>query len=152
MRAALLALGCLVVASTALAQDPAAGSDCHPVSPTSRVVVTMDDGTRVGGTLLCLGEQVMTLAAGGLIATRPLAGVRRIATPSDGVLDGLLKGAAIGAIIAGVLCLECDADYRTQALLGYALMGVAFDALHSHSRTIYEGAPRRAALGVRVRF
>jgi hypothetical protein len=63
----------------------------------------------------------------------------------------LLKGAAIGLVFGAILCLECATEYRLQTALGYAVMGVTIDALQSHAKTIYEGAPR-PSLGVRIRF
>jgi hypothetical protein len=144
----IVAVSCL--AAPARAQGVTSGDGCQPVVPT-RVVLTATDGARNTGTLLCLGAATVALLDEGGVTRRPLPDVRRIVTPGDGVIDGLLKGSAIGVLLWGALCHECDGSYRAQGILAYALLGVTLDALHSHRRTIYAG-PGRAAVRLRVRF
>ena len=126
---------------------------CLPVSPTSQVVVTLNSGTKVRGTLLCLGQQEVRLAGEGTVNRHPLADVRRIDKPRDGVNDGFLKGAAVGLIFWGVICPKCEPEYMLRSTLTYAFIGLAFDALQGNSKTIYRSGNKPAAsVAWRVRF
>ncbi len=125
---------------------------CHPVSPTERVVITNADGTKSRGSLLCLTEDDVVLAGAAGITRQPLGGVARITTQADSVWDGAAKGAAVPLIIWAVLCRECSADPMLRVTATYALIGMTFDALQSHRRTIYTGAKPAATVSWRLRF
>lgn len=125
---------------------------CVAMSPVSPVVMTLNDGSRLRGTLLCLSESGVAFAAEGQVMRRPLAEISRIEKPRDGVDDGFLKGAAIGLIVWGVMCTHCPAEYMLRATMGYAFMGLALDALHGGGTTLYRGAPPSASMSFRVRF
>lgn len=131
-----------VVATATAARAQTRDEPCHPVSPTSRVVVRMHDGASISGTLLCLTRDDFVLAQNGSTATLPLAAVRRIDTRADPVWDGALKGAAIPLIAMAVFCMgECELGAAVRAAAGYGLIGLTIDALQSHRRTIYVGRP-----------
>jgi hypothetical protein len=149
MRRALFALLLFAGPAAAAAQDLAAPA-CQPLSPT-QVVMVMADGTKVRGTLLCLGTQEVQVAAAGTVTRRPLVEIARIDKPRDRALDGFLKGAAIGLVGWAVFCPRCEAEYMLRSTLGYAFIGLALDALQTNTTTIYRGtAP--VQLAWRIRF
>jgi len=150
MRPVLMTLVFLGAATSSHAQEPT--RPCHPVTTTRPVVVTATDGSRLRGTLLCLSEDEVVLTRDGEVTTRTLSLVQRVAVPSDPVWDGAAKGAALGAIVWALWCGECDAGFSTRQILGYTLMGVAFDALQTNRQTIYAGRPRGASVAWRIRF
>lgn len=149
MRISPLVILCVAVTSVAQAQD---APDCHPVSPTDRVVVTMTDGQTIRGTLLCLTDRDVLLTRDGEIERTPLGSIRQIATPADPVWDGVLKGAAIPLVIWAIWCRECDAGFMLRPTLSYALLGLTFDALQTNRRTLYRGAKRPLAVAWTLRF
>ena len=107
----LLMLGMLCgVAGPAFAQQPAssasASKECWPVT-TSQVIVRTDAGMRKG-TLLCIGPDAVVLAGSDPL---PLSTVLEITRPRDGVLDGALKGAAVGLVVVALCAGECEAEY-----------------------------------------
>jgi hypothetical protein len=128
---------------------------CHPVSPTDRVVVTMTEGTKVVGTLLCLNDEAAAvLARDGQIATTPLSRIRTIRTRPDPVWDGALKGAVVPLIFWVVFCHGCEGATGPvlKAAGTYGLMGLTWDALQTNQKTIYAGSGRSASIAWRVRF
>jgi hypothetical protein len=128
---------------------------CHPVSPTDRVMVTMSDGARLVGTLLCLGDEAAAvLARDGQIATTPLSRIQTIRTQPDPVWDGALKGAIVPLIFWAVFCHDCDgaAGPFLKAAGTYGLMGLTWDALQTNQKTIYAGSGRSASIAWHVRF
>lgn len=141
-----------LVITCAARADAQSTTPCHPVSPTARVVITNTDGTKSRASLLCLTEEDVLVAGSGGISRQPLAGIARIATQADPVWDGAAKGAAVPLIIWAVLCRECSADPMLRVTATYALIGMTFDALHSHRHTIYTGAKPAATVSWRLRF
>jgi hypothetical protein len=134
------------------AQAQPAREKCHPISPTERVVVTAADGRTLRGSLLCLGERDLLLAADGVVTRHPLSDVRRVVTRADPVWDGAAKGAAIPLVVWAVLCRQCDSGTLLRATATYGLIGLAFDAIDSNRRTVYAGRPAAPTLAWRVRF
>jgi hypothetical protein len=149
MRMLLLSIAVLLTAVPADAQD--AGSRCHPVSPTDRVVVTTTTGSSIRGTLLCLSSDEVVLARDGGTLRTSLQAVTRIETRPDPVWDGAAKGAVIPIIFWLVFCHECDADPMVRAAAGYGLIGLTWDSLDRNTKTIYTGRPR-PTVGWRIRF
>ena len=90
----------LAVASSAFAQSDtgtiAGTKGCWPVTSRDQVVVHLNDGPARKGTLLCMGPEEIMLTGGGSL---PLSKIQKIEKPRDGVLDGMLKGAAVGLLI-----------------------------------------------------
>jgi hypothetical protein len=113
-----------------------------------RVVVHVDDGPALKGTLLCMGPEEIMLTGSG---TLPLSKIQKIEKPRDGTLDGMLKGAAVGLVILLFCVNECEGEYVLRATLGYAAMGATIDALQGNNKTIYRREPK-AAVAWRVRF
>jgi hypothetical protein len=152
MRILLSVVLLLGVTGSAFAQQTTgtiAGSPgCWPVTSRDRVVVRMDDGPARTGTLLCMGPEEIVLTGSG---TLPLSKILKIEKPRDSTLDGMLKGAAVGLIIAALCAGECEAEYVVRATLGYAAIGGAIDALQGNNKTIYRREPV-AAVAWRVRF
>src|ERR1044072_665600 len=83
----------------------AGSSGCWPVTSRDQVVVHMDDGSVRKGALLCLGPEEIMLTGTG---TLPLSTIKKIQKPRDGTVDGMLKGAAVGLIIAALCAGECE--------------------------------------------
>jgi hypothetical protein len=111
----------------------------------------MVDGSRLHGTLTCLGDNV-ELASGGKLSRMPLAGVARIAEPRDPVWEGPAVGAALGALFWALCGSGCDNGYMLRATGEYALLGLVIDAATSNNKTIYKTNARSPALSFRVRF
>ncbi len=143
-------LGLLGAATSAHAQD--AARSCHPVSLTRPVVVTVTDGGSLRGTLLCLNADEVVLSRDGVVTSRPLTSVHRVVVPADPIWDGAAKGAVAGAIFWALFCGECDAGFSARQVLGYTLIGAAFDALQPNRQIIYAGRPRSASVAWRIRF
>jgi hypothetical protein len=129
-------------------REAAEAGGCWPVTNRDRVVVHVDDGPARTGTLLCMGPQEIVLTGSG---TLPLSKIQKIEKPRDSALDGTLKGAAVGLIIAALCAGECEAEYVLRATLGYAAIGATIDALQGNNKTIYRRDPK-AAVAWRVRF
>jgi hypothetical protein len=126
----------------------AGSAGCWPVTTRDRVVVHVDDGPALKGTLLCMGPDEIMLTGSG---TLPLSKIREIEKPRDPTYDGMLKGAAVGLVIL-LFCLnDCEAEYVLRATLGYAAIGATIDAIQGNNKTIYRREPR-AAVAWRVRF
>jgi hypothetical protein len=123
-------------------------SGCWPVTSRDRVVVRMDDGPARTGTLLCMGPEEIVLTGSG---TLPLSKILKIEKPRDSTVDGMLKGAAVGLVIAVLCAGECEAEYVLRATLGYAVIGATLDALQGNNKTLYRRQPS-AAVAWRVRF
>ena len=143
----------LAVSGSAFAQDAAptaivASSGCWPVTNRDRVVVRMDEGPALIGTLMCMGPEEIMLTGSGVI---PLAKIRQISRPKDSSLDGVLKGAAVGLVILAFCAPDCPGEYVARATLGYAMIGGIMDALQGNDKTIYRRDPK-AVVGFRVRF
>src|SRR5262245_30266034 len=105
------------LAATARAQDTTA--QCHPVSPTERVVVTTNGGGKLRGTLLCLTDRELVLAANGQSVRTPLDMVRTVTTQADPIWDGAAKGAVVPLVIWAVFCHECAAEPMLRTTLAY---------------------------------
>ena len=150
MRAAVLTLIMLGVALPAAAQTGSVSgpSGCWPMTSRDRVVVHVDDGPALKGTLLCMGPEEIMLTGSG---TLPLSMIQKIEKPRDGTLDGMLKGAAVGLVLLLFCVNECEGEYVLRATLGYAAMGATIDALQGNNKTIYRREPK-AAVAWRVRF
>src|SRR5688572_12293325 len=150
MRAAVLTLFMLGVALPAAAQTGSVSgpTGCWPMTSRDRVVVHVDDGSALKGTLLCMGPEEIMLTGSG---TLPLSKIQKIEKPRDGTLDGMLKGAAVGLVILLFCVDECEGEYVLRATLGYAAMGAAIDAVQGNNKTIYRREPT-AAVAWRVRF
>jgi len=126
----------------------AGSAGCWPVTTRDRVVVHVDDGPALEGTLLCMGPEEIMLTGSGML---PLSKIREIARPRDPTYDGMLKGAAVGLVIL-LFCLnDCEAEYVLRATLGYAAIGATIDAIQGNNKTIYRREPR-PAIAWRVRF
>ena len=124
---------------------------CRRFDSPPAVVVTMRDGQRLRGTLMCLGDEV-ELATGGKLSRSPLSDVSRIAEPRDPVWDGAIKGAAMGAIFWALCGRGCDSSYMARATADYALLGLVIDAATSNNKTIYKANIRSPAISFRLRF
>ena len=145
MRALLTIVLLFGVTNSAFAQQSATATitgsaGCWPVTTRDRVVVHVDDGPALKGTLLCMGPEEIMLTGSG---TLPLSRIREIEKPRDPSLDGMLKGAAVGLIIVALCAGECEAEYVLRATLGYAAIGATIDALQANDKTIYQ-RPRPA--------
>lgn len=149
MRILLYLIPVLLTAVPAYGQD--AGTRCHPVSPTDRVVVTTADGGSIRGTLLCLSSDEVVLARDGGTFRTSLQTVKRIETRADPVWDGAAKAGVIPLIIWVLFCHECDAEPMLRAAAGYGLIGLTWDSLDRNTKTIYVGSPR-PTVGWRIRF
>ena len=138
------ALVCAAGAASAQSGDVATSGPCWPIAA-GQVRVHLTSGATMNGTLLCMGEQQIAVAAGSQVHTYPLASVGTIDKPPDGVLDGALKGAAVGVLLAVLCAGECDSGYVLRAFGAYTLAGALIDAADSHADVIYRaGAPRLA--------
>jgi hypothetical protein len=151
----ILAAGAPLRAQTAAADQPssaitAAGAPCRPYDTPPFVVVTMRDGRRLRGTLMCLGDHV-ELASGGKLSRTPLEAVAKIAEPRDPVWEGPVVGAALGGLFWALCGSGCDTGYMLRATADYALIGLVVDAATSNNKTIYKGGAR-PSLSFRFRF
>ena len=126
----------------------AGSSGCWAVTSRDQVVVHMDDGSARKGTLLCMGPEEIVLTGTG---TLPLSTIKKIQKPRDSTVDGMLKGAAVGLIIAALCAGECEAEYVLRGTLTYAAIGATIDALQGNNKTIYCREPA-AAVAWRIRF
>ena len=153
MRALLTIAILLGAAASSLAQQPSPGgivaaNGCWPLTSRERVVVDMDDGSARVGTLLCMGPEEIVLTGSGSL---PLSTIREISKPRDGILDGVLKGAAVGLVIVALCFGECEAEDLARATLGYAAIGGLIDSLQGNNKTIYRREPKAVAAW-RIRF
>ena len=153
--AVILVVGAPAGAQTAAADNPpatttAAAASCRPFDTPPFVIVTMRDGRRLRGTMLCLGDHV-ELASGGKLSRTPLDAVAKIAEPRDPVWEGPVVGAALGGLFWALCGSSCDAGYMLRATADYALIGLVLDAATSNNKTFYQGGPR-PSLSFRVRF
>ena len=127
-----------------------AGTACRRFDTPPLVIVTMRNGSRLRGTLTCLGDE-LELATGGRLSRTPLEAVAKIAEPRDSMWDGAVIGAGVGAFVWALCGRDCDSGYMARATLDYALLGLVIDAATRHNKTIYTGNAR-PALSFRVRF
>lgn len=135
-----------------VAEAQATADACHAISPTENVVISLRGGGERRGSLLCLSDTEALLAGGQGIERQPLSDVRRIVTRPDAVWDGAAKGAAVPLIIWAIWCRQCDAGPMLRTTATYALIGMTFDALESHRRTLYDGRSPAATVSWRLRF
>jgi hypothetical protein len=149
---ALCLMGAGQVSAQQTAATPAAAGECLSVSPTRPVVVELSAGTSFRGTLVCLSDDGAWVLDEGRMSKIPLDGIQRIRTAADPVWDGVVKGAAIPLIFWAVLCHECSAEPMLKAALTYGLIGLTWDALDDHRRTLYQGGGRSLSVGWTVRF
>jgi hypothetical protein len=97
------------------------------------------------------------LASEGHVEAVPLADVKEIVKPADGMADGFLKGAAVAGVFS-LLCWECgDAGQRVAAMAVYGAIGAGLDALHGGRETIYrrsesDRGARPVTVAWRIRF
>ena len=129
-------------------QTIAGSAGCWPVTSRDQVVVHLNDGPARKGTLLCMGPEEIMLTGSG---TLPLSKIQKIEKPRDGVLDGMLKGAAVGLLIFALCAGECEGEYALRGTLGYAAIGATIDALQGNNKTIYRRDPK-AVVAWRLRF
>jgi hypothetical protein len=151
----ILVCGAPAGAQTAAADNPpatttAAAASCRPFDTPPFVIVTMRDGSRLRGTMLCLGSDV-ELATGGKLSRTPLDVVAKISEPRDPIWEGPVVGAALGGLFWALCGSGCDAGYMLRATADYALIGLVMDATTSNNKTFYKGGPR-PSLSFRVRF
>lgn len=149
MRIALMVLVLAAISAGAGAQEASA---CHPVSPTEQVIVTHTSGKTIRGTVLCLTDSDLLLAAEGRVQQTPLDAIQKVVTRADPVWDGAMKGAAIPLVIWAVWCRECDAGFMLRPTVSYALIGLTFDALQTNRKILYQRDARSASVAWRVRF
>jgi len=143
MRTAVIATLLSLAALSAAAQDSPEPEKCYPVPVSGRVDVTMHAGPIRRATLLCIGDDKVMLASDGHVEAVPLADVKAIVKPADGVADGFLKGAAVAGVFS-LLCWECgDAGQRVAAMAVYGAIGAGLDALHGGRETIYRRSNER---------
>jgi len=135
-------------ADTTPAGTIAGSAGCWPVTSRDQVVVHMDEGPARTGTLLCMGPEEIVLTGSG---TLPLSKIQKIQKPRDSIVDGTLKGAAVGLFILALCANDCEAEYVLRATLGYAAIGAMLDAAQGNNTTIYRREPA-AAIAWRVKF
>jgi hypothetical protein len=153
--AVILVVGAPARAQTAAVDYPPsaitpAAAPCRPYDTPPFVIVTMRDGRRLRGTLMCLGDHV-ELASGGKLSRTPLEAVAKIAEPRDPVWEGPVVGAALGGLFWALCGSDCDTGYMLRATADYALIGLVLDAATSNNKTIYKGGAR-PSLSFRFRF
>jgi hypothetical protein len=136
VRTLLLMMTVLLSSASAHAQalDPVP-SACWPTATTGQVVVTRVNGTKVRDRLLCMGQDEVQLAMAGRL---PLDSIQRIATPRDGVLDGMLKGASAGLVMLAICKPYCDAGPLLRITAALAILGGVLDAVQGNNSTIYK--------------
>ena len=149
-RSTLLPLVLLLCGASAYAQnvEPPAAS-CWAVAVKGPVLVTMDDGTIQKGTLVCFGADEVVLAGRGAI---PLDSIRRIDKPRDGILDGVLKGAAVGLVVLILCSPHCSAEPVLRTTAAYATFGGILDALQGNNAPIFRRGAPSASLAWKIRF
>ena len=141
----------LLAASDAVAQAPAPA--CHPFSPTERVILTMTDGGRIQGTLLCLSDEAARLLRDGQAVDTPLSRITRIRTQADPAWDGALKAAAIPLVMWAIFSHDAESlPWTLKSAAGWAAIGGTWDALQTNKKTIYSGGPRAMSMAWRVGF
>jgi len=148
----LLILSLLAIASPAWAQSSpeAAPSPCVPSSHVDKVVVTLADRTTRRGSLLCIGADELMLAGEAGVNRFHLDEVWKVRKAADPLWDGALKGAAVGLL---PLIFGCPAECVLRSTAAYGLLGLAIDAIDTHTDALYRSAhPQRASAGIRVRF
>lgn len=144
-RVGLIAFVLLLPAASSWAQVEAHPTQaCTPV--VREVIISMADGGTAKDTLLCMSPSDVTLVRGGVVA---LDRVRRIEEPGDGIVDGVLKGAALGLVFLVFCVNDCDTGVMLRATAAYAAVGGIIDALDRNRKPIYR---RGAAVAWRVRF
>lgn len=149
----------LLAVAPALAQEipasapvspPSIERTCWPAAPTT-VNIELRDGSRRRGSLLCLGPDALTVSGKSFVERIALDDVRAVKRPPDSLLDGTLKGAAVGALLMGICAGSCPMEYVLRSTAGYALIGAAIDAIDTHAETLYapSGHPG-VRMGIRV--
>jgi len=131
-----------------LKPDTTTAGGCWPVTTRDRVVVKMDGGAALKGTLLCMGPEEVMLTGSGTLA---LSKILQISKPRDSELDGMLKGAAVGLLIAALCAGECETEYLVRATFGYAAIGAVIDSLQGNEKVLYR-REQKVAVGFRLRF
>jgi hypothetical protein len=127
----------------------AAASPCWPMNVKGQVIVTKADRSTVKDTLLCMSGDEIRLASAGTV---PLDSVLRIEKPRDGVLDGVLKGAAAGLVALALCAPECGgAEPILRITVAYGILGGVIDAAQGNSTTIYRKRPA-PSLAWKIRF
>lgn len=127
------------------------------------VFVRSTDGVEVRAQLLDLGPSALSLFVDGTRRDIPLDAVDRIQTRGDGVWNGALIGAAIGAGLFGMAAAEYGGQVVPLvigAAIGYGLLGAGVDAMIPGRTTIYSKPPsegtrtrdKRTGLAFRIGF
>ena len=143
---------CVVTASTAAAQDDVP-SPCPAWAYRGPADITLDDGRRLRAAIQCLGADAVAVDRDGAVTRLPLSAIRRITTPADPLWDGAVKGAAIPLVLFLIVCHDCHwGGYMTRSVAAYAALGVAFDAMNTNRRTLYDRALHGPTLTATVRF
>src|SRR5688572_963730 len=128
-------------------------AQCHPVSPTDRVVVTTMRGESIPGTLLCLTDEAVRLVRDGRTTETPLSEIRRIETRADPHSDGAVKGAAIPLVMWAIFSHSTEGfSWALRSAAGWAVIGGTWDALQTNKKTIYSGGARSVSVAWRLRF
>src|SRR3954471_10934650 len=175
-----LAIACLALVGTverASAQGAVAGSLAdlvHIVRPGTEVVLVDRDGREVTGVVTAVTPAELTLAAADrarIFRDDEISGIRE--RRSDSVLDGTLKGFAVGAgTVLGMTVIASSANYSAHgeglasmfALFGGvgAGIGALIDGAKEHHRTLYrtqrpvtlhwQATPTQVVVGMGVSF
>jgi hypothetical protein len=140
--ATFLLFACLTVFLGAV--DGSAQEAVQDKAPLTRVTVRLlDRADRIKGELISLGPDAVRLRVKDEEMTIPLDRVQEVRTGADSVLDGALKGAALGAIVCVLGCGQ-GADSPGQvpfivmgAAFGYGGIGALIDWAHPNRETLF---------------
>lgn len=127
------------------------------------VFVRSTDGVEVRGQLLDFQPVTLSLFIDGTRREIPLANVDRIQIRGDGVRNGALIGAAIGAGLWGIAAGRYGSEFvpvAVGAAIGYGLVGAGIDAMIPGRTTIYskptasanQAGGKRTGLALKVGF
>ena len=98
-----------------------------PLGP--QITVELKSGDRLEGQFEELSPFELLLKTGSAQASIPRADIERITTRGDGLLNGVLIGAAIGGGIMAALTLPPKHDFSTEGIAILTLAGVGAGAL-----------------------
>ena len=102
-----------------------------------RITVELKSGDRLEGQLEGLSPSELSLRTGSAQARIPRSDIKRIAIRGDGLLNGVLLGAAIGGGAMAGIAVPPEHDFSAGGIMvltlagivGGALIGVGLDAL-----------------------
>ena len=95
----------------------------------SQITLELKSRDRIEGQLEGLSPSELLLKTGSAQASIPRADIERITTRGDGLLNGVLIGAAIGGGIMAALALPPEHDFSTGGVAILTLAGVGAGAL-----------------------